>query len=171
MNQYDHTQPFQAEAWRWICATFPAGDALMPKERMFRLLEEVIELAQSLGIEPFEIGQLVGYTYSREIGDPAKEIGGVMNTLAGVASSLKVDMMQAGITEIERCWPQSNRIRSKWDLKPIKASPIPAQPKQHDPEPDGLMPSVYTPPPFDPIDRVQDQGYPFDTDKYDPTGN
>ena len=94
-------------------------------ERNHRFLEEALELVQSLGCTQSEAHQLVGYVYGRPVGEPVQELGGVMVTLAALASCHDMDFEEAGETELARVWSKIDVIRAKQLAKP-KHSPLPA---------------------------------------------
>jgi hypothetical protein len=74
------------------------------QERVARFGEEALELQQSLGMTREDAHSLVDYVFGRPVGEPAQEMGGVMNTLAGVASWAKLDMIECAERETERVW-------------------------------------------------------------------
>lgn len=73
----------------WVRSTF--GEAtLAVDERAARFLEEALELAQAVGLTREKAIALVEYVYSRPVGDPAQEVGGVGVTLLGLCSVIGV---------------------------------------------------------------------------------
>jgi hypothetical protein len=91
---------------------------------MYRFLEEALELAQAIGCSSEDAHRLVDYVFSREVGQPELEVGGVMVTLAGLCSASGIDMNDAADRELERNWSRIDRIRGKQASKPI-GSPLP----------------------------------------------
>lgn len=59
--------------------------------RALRLAEEAVELAQSYGIPKDKVLDLVEIVYSRPVGVPSQELGGVMMTATVLAASLGHD--------------------------------------------------------------------------------
>lgn len=71
-------------------------------ERIGRVLEEVIELAQTEGYSPERIKRLVDHVYSRPVGDSYQEVGGVCLTLLAYCHSKGIDIEDAEHTELGR---------------------------------------------------------------------
>lgn len=78
----------------WAVATF--GDyANKPDERARRLLEEVVEMAQALGLKREDVNKIAERTFARPPGNPTKELGQVGLTLEALAAVLAVDLSNA----------------------------------------------------------------------------
>jgi hypothetical protein len=80
----------------WVRRTF--GDDLMcAEERVSRVLEEAIELAQAEGLAPSRIHALIDHVYSKEPGDRRQEVGGLEVTILAycATTSLSVDECEA----------------------------------------------------------------------------
>ena len=125
---------FQDRVDPWMQACFGAEISADKLERGDRLLEEVLELLQS-GYYPSErIASLTKYVWSREIGEPAQEVGGVMVTLAAYCLAHGLNMHTAGETELTRIWTKVDKIRAKQAAKP-KGSVLPqAWPESNTPD-------------------------------------
>lgn len=66
----------QAHVGQWVRATF--GDHTMAiRERAQRLLEEAVELAQASGLSPDDARAIVGHVFSKPMGEPRQEAGGL----------------------------------------------------------------------------------------------
>lgn len=114
----------------WMMACFGPEISSDRLERGDRLLEEVFELLQSGDYPRERIRALEEYTYSREKGDPAQEVGGVMITLAAYCLAHSLNMHEAGETELARIWTKVEAIRAKQAAKPTgSALPIAAPTK------------------------------------------
>lgn len=118
-------ETFQDRVLPWLLECFGAEIANDRTERNHRFLEEALELVQSLGCTRSEAQQLVDYTFGRPPGDPSQESGGVMITLAALCLASKLDMHEAGETELARIWTKVETIRAKQAAKP-RHSPLPA---------------------------------------------
>jgi NTP pyrophosphatase (non-canonical NTP hydrolase) len=118
---------YQSRVHAWMLACFTVEIAKDATERNHRFLEEALELVQSLGCTASEAHQLVDYVFGRPDGDVNQEMGGVMVTLAALANCHDIDMIEAGETELARCWKNLEKIRAKQATKP-KHSPLPAMP-------------------------------------------
>lgn len=120
---------FQDRVQPWMMACFGpeiSGDKL---ERGDRLLEEVLELLQSVGYPRERIASLSSYVWSRPKGEPAQEVGGSMVTLAAFCLAHDLDMHAAGETELARIWTKVEAIRAKQAAKPTgSALPVAVEP-------------------------------------------
>lgn len=121
----DRVAPFQVRAGTWIDTAFGAAAARDQRERNHRFLEEALELVQATGCTEGEARQLVSYVFGRPAGDPAQEVGGVMNTLAALCLSRGLDMHACGDAELLRCWENIEAIRAKRAAKPAHG-PLPS---------------------------------------------
>ena len=126
---------FQERVDPWMQACFGAEISADKLERGDRLLEEVLELLQSGDYPSERIAALTKYVWSREIGEPAQEVGGVMVTLAAYCLAHGLNMHTAGETELTRIWTEVDKIRAKQAAKP-KGSALPqAWPESNTPTP------------------------------------
>jgi hypothetical protein len=89
--------------WNWIRNVFGDG-ALGTEERIARLLEEVIELAQAENFAVEKITQLVEYVYSRPPGEPFQEVGGISVTLLAYCQATGISADEAENTELKRIY-------------------------------------------------------------------
>jgi hypothetical protein len=122
---------FQSRVRPWMLECFGAEISADRAERNHRFFEEASELVQACGMTASEAHQLVDYTWSRPIGEPNQEAGGVMVTLAALCLANGLDMHAAGETELERINKPDMviRIRAKQAAKP-KHSPLPEATKR-----------------------------------------
>lgn len=118
------TLNFQAKVGEWVKSCFGQWAAGNLRERSHRFLEEALELAQASGCTKEEALQLVEYTFSRPVGDPADEVGGTMTTLAALSNALNIQMDIAGERALQRNWNNIAKIKAKWLSKP-KFGPLP----------------------------------------------
>jgi len=116
---------FQLKTNNWMLHTFGTAVARDKSERCHRLLEETLELVQSLGCIASEAHQLVDYVFGRPVGEPEQELGGTMVCLAALANAAYLNLDNAAEAELARCWQNVEKIRAKWKTKP-KHSPLPA---------------------------------------------
>lgn len=116
---------FQDRVMPWLQACFGQEIANDKTERNHRFLEESLELVQATGCTQSEAHQLVDYVFGRPVGEPVQEVGGVMVTLAALCLAQKMDMYDAGETELKRIWTKVEQIRAKQAAKP-RHSPLPA---------------------------------------------
>ena len=90
----------QTDTFQWFNLCLPGVEYANLKERAFRFLEESLELVQSLGVTEEEINKLIKYTYSRPLGSPAQEVGGVMLTLAVLCTIADLDLESCAVNEL-----------------------------------------------------------------------
>lgn len=121
---YAAPAPFQDRVDPWMQACFGAEVSADKLERGDRLLEEVLELLQSGDYPSERVAMLTSYVWSRDIGEPAQEVGGVMVTLAAYCLAHGLNMHDAGETELARIWTKVEKIRAKQAAKP-KGSALP----------------------------------------------
>lgn len=119
-----HGKSFQRRVEGWLAACFSPAVRADREERTHRFLEEALELAQANGCTREDLQALVEYVFSRPVGKPEQEVGGVMVTLAGLCSAMQIDMEAAGEHELERIWARIDAIRQKQATKP-HGSPLP----------------------------------------------
>ncbi|WP_198387960.1 hypothetical protein [Burkholderia ubonensis] len=79
---------------------------------------------QACGCTASDAHQLVDYTFSRPLGEPTQEIGGIMVTLAALSLANGLDMYAAAEAELARVWTKIEQIRAKQAAKP-RHSPLP----------------------------------------------
>lgn len=119
---------FQKRASDWVHKCFGAKIANDPIERNHRFLEEALELVQSCGCSKSDAHALVDYVYSRDIGEPIQELGGVMICIAGLAKIHNLDMFEAGNIELDRVDGKEAKILEKCLGKPrvfLEGAPSP----------------------------------------------
>lgn len=75
-------------AWEWAVRCFGIDHCIDKRVRALRFLEEAVELAQAVGLEPEKIKTVVDVVYAKPVGDEFQELGGVMLTLAVLLEAL-----------------------------------------------------------------------------------
>ena len=93
-------QTFQRYCKHWNLEVFKVLGNI--SERSFRFIEEALELAQATGLTKEEVLRVVDYVYSRPVGEPKQEVGGVMVTLAILCSAADIDLEDASWLEFKR---------------------------------------------------------------------
>lgn len=117
---------YQQDVKNWCVTCFGETTATDTAERSWRFMEEALELVQSLGMTDEQVKQLVDYVYSREVGEPGQEVGGVMVTLSALVAASGLDLEECALTELNRINQPHiiEKIRAKHARKPHK-SPLP----------------------------------------------
>ena len=109
---------FQQRVQPWLMKCFGEMIAEDRRERNHRFLEEAVELVQSTGCTRSEAYQAVDYVFSRPVGEPKQETGGVMVTLAALCLANGMDMHACAEAELARIWTKIDEIRAKQAAKP-----------------------------------------------------
>ncbi|QZP07805.1 hypothetical protein [Caenibius sp. WL] len=120
--------PFQHRVGDWMKQCFTPEIVAGKLERSDRFIEEALELVQACGYDAARAHALVDYVFSRPVGEPSQEVGGVMVTLAALCNPHGLDMEQAAETELARILQPVviEKIRAKQASKPTgSALPIP----------------------------------------------
>lgn len=100
-----HRLNFQDMQWRvrqWVLLAFGSASADSPKERVMRVLEEALELAQAEGLDEARAGKLLHHVYSRPVGDPAQEAAGVSTTLLAYTAAKGFELGELTANEMSR---------------------------------------------------------------------
>lgn len=134
---------YQARIHNWMVACFGDEVSADVLERGDRLLEEVFELLQSVNYPRDRVEALEGYVWSRQVGVPFQEVGGVMVTLAAFCEAHALDMAAAGEAEHDRVWTKVDKIRAKQAAKPTGSALPQAWPVAR-PIPDNLVAKIAT---------------------------
>lgn len=95
----------------WLDQVFDAEERANTKERSLRVVEEAIELAQACGADEATVHRLVEYIFERPVGEPAKELAGVMVTVYAAAESLGESADARFDEEMHRIWRPEVRDR------------------------------------------------------------
>jgi len=134
-------QTFQSRVRSWMLTCFGEEISSDRLERGDRLLEEVFELLQSGNYPRERVAALEQYVWSRDVGNPAQEVGGVMTTLASYCLAHGLDMHNAAENELARVWTKVEKIRAKQAAKP-KGSALPQVVRAPAPEVAALVEAV-----------------------------
>jgi NTP pyrophosphatase (non-canonical NTP hydrolase) len=109
---------YQQRVRKWLIACFGPSFADPDQERAARHMEESIELFHAQGKSFEEVIALARRVYSRPAGDPQRELGDVMVTLAALAEANGHDLVAAGDEALSRNWDRVDVIREKQASKP-----------------------------------------------------
>lgn len=111
-------QNFQDNVTQWLGKVFSQEVLDNSNERNFRFLEEAVELVQSANMSKEDVLRIVDYVYDRPVGEIPQEIGGVMVSLIALCNRHGRNLHDDAMTEINRCWQNIEKIRSKQAAKP-----------------------------------------------------
>lgn len=115
---------FQARVGLWVRACFGPAASVDRASRNHRFFEEATELVQANGMTREDAHKLVDYTFSRPLGNPAKEAGAALLTLGALCEASGLHMHLAGEAELERNWRDIEKIRAKQAAQP-DGTPLP----------------------------------------------
>ena len=120
------SEKFQYYVNDWMEICFGKNISKDKIERCHRFLEESLELVQSIGCSKADAIKLVDYVFSRPAGEPSKETGGVMVTLAALCNACMIDIGEQAEVELNRiCQPEMvEKIIAKRASK-TEGSPLP----------------------------------------------
>lgn len=103
---------------QFLADAFPDDPLVRPKVRVYRFLEEAMELAQAMEVSKEDAAKLLDYVFSRPVGEVQQELGGVVFTLVGVANSLDMDFLLEGHRSVDEAYGRIDQIRAKSKTKP-----------------------------------------------------
>lgn len=103
---------FQEDVRRWVADTFGEHVANDRVERGLRVLEEVMELAQVVGVDEEHARGLVDRVYSRPAGELRQELGGSVVTLAALAAAVGESAAACGWRELDRVEGRQDEVRA-----------------------------------------------------------
>jgi len=92
----------QTAILQWANTTFGAATADNTGERIRRLIEEAVELAQAVGLEADAIKDIVDHVYAKPHGHINQEIGQVGVSLLGLSEHLHISADDEERKEFER---------------------------------------------------------------------
>ena len=112
---------FQVVATDWAVNCLGGDTVKDETERNYRFIEEAIELVQSLNCTKEDVLRIVDHVYSRPLGEPKQEVGGVMVTLAVLCSTNEISLKEASRVELLRIDKLSDMIRENHNKKLIRS--------------------------------------------------
>jgi hypothetical protein len=104
----------QKRVRRWLESRLGPNAANNPHERAMRMLEEALELAQSIGVDAIEAELLLNHVYAKPPGDIQQELGGASTTLLACADGcgyILSELFHREMSRIESLPPQKFRLR------------------------------------------------------------
>lgn len=92
----------QTAAWNWAAQSFGDSHVMDLKVRTLRVLEEAIELYQSLEGDEATAHKLLAHIFTKPLGEPKKELGGLSVTMLVLATSLNTSLDACEVIELNR---------------------------------------------------------------------
>lgn len=112
---------WQSMIGKWVVKTF-GHESMTSHERSMRFLEEAMELVQAHGITRDEVAHLSGRVYSKPVGKPRQEVGGVFVTFLAFCDHHQYDSFDCLKTE----WSRINSPEAQAKLLASQASKLEA---------------------------------------------
>ena len=133
LDQKEQGWSFQGRVNNWMRQCFSEEISEDRLERNDRFIEEALELVQSLGYSSDRAHALVEYVFSRPIGEPSQEVGGVVVTLAALCNTSKLNVCLDAEAELQRINQPAvmSKIRAKQAAKPT-GSALPTPPQEQE---------------------------------------
>ncbi|WP_407529244.1 hypothetical protein [Methylobacterium oryzisoli] len=97
----EHRDVRQEQMRAWVTRNWGAP-AMNRQERVERLLEEAMELAQAEGLSTHRIHTIMLHVFSKPRGEPAQEVGGVSNCLLAYCAAAGLSADDCEVTEMAR---------------------------------------------------------------------
>ncbi|MES0134542.1 hypothetical protein NKJ88_06200 [Mesorhizobium sp. M0016] len=108
----------QRRVSQFLIDCFPEDPDVRGKVRVYRFLEEALELAQAMEVTRWQAFKLLWYVFRRPVGDVTQELGGVVFTLVGVANALGTNIIKEGHASVDEAYGRIEKIRAKSKTKP-----------------------------------------------------
>lgn len=91
----------QREVYLWVLSTFGEDNATVT-ERVRRLVEEVVELAQAEDVPAEQLRAIVAHVYAKPPGNAQQEVGGIGTTLLAYCEAKGISADAAEAAEARR---------------------------------------------------------------------
>jgi len=111
LSLYDRIGQFLRDAW-------PEDITVRPKVRVYRFMEEAMELGQALDVTKEQAQTLLDRVYGNPPGDVKQEVGGVVFTMFATVKSLGMDVLTEGHASVDEAYGRIDKIREKNKTKP-----------------------------------------------------
>lgn len=92
----------QAEVFQW-CIDVYGAVAYDKRERVMRVIEETVELAQAEGVNIGDIMRVCYRTYARPPGDTPTEVADIVLTLMSLAENAHIDIDKEATRVMDEC--------------------------------------------------------------------
>lgn len=102
---------YQDVVRNWTVRTF--GEDGVKHSSQYRVVEEALELGQSLGVSKEDAINLVNKVCSLPVGDVKAELGDALFTLCGVANQINCSLAEVGYSTMNMNFNKIEAIREK----------------------------------------------------------
>ena len=109
---------YQNDCRSWALQAFDYQVVYNDTERAQRVLEEAVEVAQSMGMGRAEAHAIVDWKMDGQRGDIQQEIGRLLVCIAVLCSARAIDMRTCGLNELASAHERIDQIREKQKRKP-----------------------------------------------------
>ena len=109
---------YQNDCRLWALEAFDYPVVYDERERAQRVLEEAVEVAQSMGMSRAEAHAIVDWKMDGEQGDIQQEVGGLLVCIAILCAAKAIDMRTCGLNELASAHERIGEIRAKQKRKP-----------------------------------------------------
>jgi hypothetical protein len=117
----------QANVLSWVKRTFGAS-LLVIEERVARLLEEVVELAQAEGLSEEKAHALVAHVYGKPSGAIVQEVGGIGVTLLAYCGAAGISADGCEAAEVARVLAlPAEHFRTRQNIKAAAGVSMPVE--------------------------------------------
>jgi len=105
----------------WVIKTFGQACLSSVEERVLRVVEEALELAQSEFVPRERIEQLLSHVWARPLGNPSQELGSLGITMLAYAAAKGMNCDATEVMELTRIVNlDPNYFRTKQNIKAAK---------------------------------------------------
>lgn len=101
---------------QWIDKTFE--DENRTKKTPLKIVEEVLELAQSLDVDRLDVLEILNHVYSKPKGNTNEECADVILVLAALANEREIDLAAETMNMMNKIDTMSDTIREREQSKP-----------------------------------------------------
>lgn len=94
----------QLQAAKLVRNRFGTLAQISKKERARRVIEEAMELGQSVGLSMLDVDTISEHVFNRPVGEISQEHAGVLVSLLASAVANQIDLEEVTQAEIKRVW-------------------------------------------------------------------
>lgn len=120
----------QEEVHNWVETCF-GSDAIEPIERSRRMVEEIVECAQAIGLRKSEVKNIVDFVYDNKPGDITEEFGDAFFVLLAASYSMGLkseDCINVALEKIKsqppEYWMERRRTKARAGISNVPKSKV-----------------------------------------------